>query len=99
LSTQHHLCISVSGALKNFKGSNWRGCFHDSRGRDLTQGEAKAYLVDCLEKGWKVIPFGEPCEGFDYKGGGCPGHPMPDPPGLPPWAPDHLQTTCHPEGA
>ena len=41
-------------------------------GKECTDKEARDYLKECLNKGYKVIPFGE-CEGFDYQTG-CPGH-------------------------
>ena len=92
MSTMHHLCISLTGALKNFRASEWKGCCSTKTGRPLSGEEVRQHFIDCLAKGWKVIPFGEPCEGFDYSGGGCPGHPMPEPAGPPPWGPPHLQT-------
>lgn len=68
-----HMCIDVRGALRNFKEKEWRGCCTKD-GRTLHPKEVKEYFFDCLAKGWKVVPFNEPCEGFDYSGGGCPGH-------------------------
>lgn len=32
-------------------------------------------FLDELALGHEVVPFGKPCEGFDYKHG-CPGHPV-----------------------
>lgn len=39
----------------------------------MTPREVKAAFIDELLKGHELIPFGDPCEGFDYKTG-CPGH-------------------------
>jgi len=68
-----HLCLSVRGALMNWTARDYRAIKHDD-GRPMTAREGKAALLDELAKGHEVIPFGEPCEGFDYSGGGCPGH-------------------------
>jgi hypothetical protein len=66
-----HMRINVRGVL------NWGK-------RDMarimgtrTGDEARDLLLDELQRGHAVIPIGEPCEGFDYSGGGCPGHPSP----------------------
>jgi hypothetical protein len=69
--------IDVRGALRNFKASEWKQCAKDPEtGRYLTPAEVKECLMDELAKGHVVIPMGEACEGFDYGGGGCPGHPI-----------------------
>lgn len=75
MSKNYHLCIDVRGALANWKPSRFRGLFTDDvTGRSLSAQEAKAYLLDELAKGHKVIPCSDECEGFDYSGPGCPGH-------------------------
>lgn len=71
-----HMCQSVRGALQNWKPRDWRNVIRDDQGRWLTPAEAKFFFMDELAKGHEVLPFGEPCEGFDYSGGGCPGHPV-----------------------
>ncbi len=69
-----HVCISVRGAIRNWR--DWRGSITGDDGRRLkTQDEIQNALMDELAKGREVIPFGDPCEGFDFSGGGCPGHP------------------------
>jgi hypothetical protein len=85
-----HMCIDVRGALRNFKAREWRGCTHDD-GRAMSPEEVRDYFLDCLAKGWRVVPFGQPCEGFDYLEG-CPGHPTPIAPKheLPEWAQPQL---------
>jgi len=71
-----HMCISVRGAITNFKPREWRNCVEDSEtGRTLKPDEVFQGFLDELARGHEVIPFGKPCEGFDYSGGGCPGHP------------------------
>jgi hypothetical protein len=69
-----HLCLSVRGALKNWTPGDFVNLVRRDDGRWATPAEAKDFLLDELSKGHEVIPFGEPCEGFDYSGGGCPGH-------------------------
>lgn len=70
-----HVCLSVRGALRNYTKRDLKTLFLDETGRRLTADEAKEVLFDELAKGHEVIPVGEPCQGFDYSGGGCPGHP------------------------
>lgn len=69
----HHMCMSIEGCLRNHRGRKIR-IFNDENGNETSDKSARKYLAECLAKGWKVIPFGEPCEGFDYFGSGCPGH-------------------------
>lgn len=65
-----HMCQSVRGALKNWSDSEWRAlALHNN----CTVKECKEEFLQYLSEGKEVIPFGEPCEGFDYKDG-CPGH-------------------------
>ena len=72
-----HMCQSVRGALRNWNPGEWRDCCTDTEtGRTLTPDEVFDMLCDELAKGHEVIPFGKPCEGFDYSGNGCPGHPQ-----------------------
>jgi hypothetical protein len=46
-------------------------------GKPSTPDRVREALMDELAKGHELVPFGEPCEGFDYKSG-CPGHPIDD---------------------
>lgn len=73
-STQH-MCLSVRGALTNWKDKELKGMFTVD-GRKSTAAESKQLLMDELVQGHEVVPFGPACEGFDYSGGGCPGHPV-----------------------
>jgi len=72
-NTTHHMCMSIEGCLRNHRGRKIK-IFNNEDGSQTSDKEARAYLAECQAKGWKVIPFGEPCEGFDYFGHGCPGH-------------------------
>jgi hypothetical protein len=85
-----HMCQDIRGALKNWKKKDYQTAFPT-----LSVDEAREHLLDCLAKGWKVLPFGSPCEGFSYQDG-CPGHPMEPPPGPPEWAPPYLQVKAKP---
>lgn len=69
----HHMCMSIEGLLHNYKIRKIN-FFTNDDGLPSSDKEARKYLAECQEKGWKKIPFGEPCEGFDYFGKGCPGH-------------------------
>lgn len=72
------MCMNVRGALMNMTAKELATAFSHDDGRRMTPREAKEALLDELAKGHKVIPFGPPCEGFDYTGGGCPGHVIED---------------------
>ena len=75
-----HMCINVRGALKNFRKREWkRSCTDPDTGRFLTPDEVRDVFLDELSRGHEVIPIGNACEGFDYLGGGCPGHPVEEP--------------------
>lgn len=76
----YHLCLSVRGALMNWSNRRLAGVFRHDDGRSMTPREAKQTLLDELAKGHEVIPIGTACEGFDYSGGGCPGHEVPEAP-------------------
>ena len=76
--TNYHVCLHVRGALKNMKRRELARLFNHADGRALTADEARDHLLDQLSQGREVLPFGEPCEGFDYSGRGCPGHPSAD---------------------
>lgn len=65
MSTTHHCCLSIVGTLATTKNIK---CFFDN------VDEGRAYLKQCLAEGKKVLPIGDPCEGFSYETG-CPGHP------------------------
>ncbi len=68
-----HACVSVRGAIRNWR--DWIGSITGDDGKRLmTRDEIQDALMDELAKGREVIPIGNPCEGFDYSGAGCPGH-------------------------
>ncbi|MGY4892334.1 UNVERIFIED_CONTAM: hypothetical protein EX528_18830 [Xanthomonas axonopodis] len=69
-----HIHLSVRGALR-WPKNELRGMFSDpATGRTLTPDEAREVLMGHLSRGHEVIPCSAECEGFDYAGGGCPGH-------------------------
>ena len=67
-----HMSCNIKGLLRNTGKKSMKGFFTMDNGKDCTDKEARDYLKECLDEGYKVIPFGE-CEGFDYQTG-CPGH-------------------------
>lgn len=70
-----HVHLDVRGALSNMSRKELAGMFSESStGRKLSADEAREVLMDHLEAGHRVIPIRQACEGFDYTGGGCPGH-------------------------
>lgn len=71
-----HVSLSIRGALATWKPSDFEGLLVNSEtGEKLSPEDAKRALLDQLANGRECLPFGDPCEGFDYGGGGCPGHP------------------------
>ena len=73
VSQSRYRRVSIEGCLRNHRGRKIK-IFNNKDGSQTSDKDARAYLAECQAKGWKVIPFGEPCEGFDYFGHGCPGH-------------------------
>ena len=73
-----HMKMNIRGCLLNWSDAEMRGVFSDDDGSELSPREAKSMLLDELSQGHEVLPLGKACEGFDYSGPGCPGHPMPD---------------------
>lgn len=69
-----HMCLNVRGALLNMTDRELMSMFTHDDGRKMTAIEARNALMDELAQGHEVIPFGDACDGFDYSGGGCPGH-------------------------
>lgn len=65
-----HMCIDVRGAIHR---GHFEGMIDSRTGRQLTDREAMDALLDLVAQGVKVVPLGEPCEGFSYETG-CPGH-------------------------
>ena len=74
MSRTTHSCLSVRGALLNWSDRRFEGLFRRDDGTVMTAREAKMALLDELAQGHEVIPLGAACEGFDYRGRGCPGH-------------------------
>lgn len=74
MRTKHHMSANIEGMLRYHKRKKIT-YMEDDNGRPLSDKEARAYLQECLAKGWKLIPCGN-CEGFDPFGKGCPGHPV-----------------------
>lgn len=86
-----YLCLNVRGFLRQSKfPKGYESVFSRDDGTELSPEQARDFLLDELSKGREVIPCsgkcGNPCQhankgctGFDYQGGGCPGHQCDDP--------------------
>lgn len=78
MKTKRHMSINIEGMLRNYKGVKIN-IFNDDNGNPLSDAEARIIIKECQDKGWKLIPMSDECEGFDPFGKGCPGHPIEDP--------------------
>lgn len=65
-----HFCQSVDGAIKNWSTSQWADI---AEANNITISAAKDAFIQYVREGKRVIPLGEPCEGFSYENG-CQGH-------------------------
>ncbi|WP_095110516.1 hypothetical protein [Pseudomonas sp. Irchel 3E20] len=72
-----HIHLSVRGALREFSKRQLSGMFKRADGTKCTAEESTDHLLEALALGKEVLPFGPHCEGFDFSGGGCPGHETP----------------------
>lgn len=70
MKIKHHLCLSVSGALKNWTKKEWAAVAKDN---NTTADHVKEQFRIYDFESKKVIPFNDPCDGFSYETG-CPGH-------------------------
>lgn len=71
--TIFHMKQSIAGCLRNNRVGTI-DFLEDSEGNPLSDEDARILLTSLLNKGHKVMPVGDDCEGFDVFGGGCPGH-------------------------
>jgi len=70
VKTNYHFCQSIKGALKNWSKEEWEEV---GKRNKMTAEAAKEKFRIWDFEGKKVIPIGDPCEGFSYQDG-CPGH-------------------------
>jgi hypothetical protein len=70
----HSYCVSLSipGTLRR-PDSELGELFKTPDGGYAPPEEARKILLQELNRGHQVLPFGPPCEGFSYVTG-CPGH-------------------------
>jgi hypothetical protein len=69
-----HMCLDVQGCLNNWSLRELgRLGFVNDDGSKATGREVKAYLLEQLSQGKKLLPMCKDCVGFDYTTG-CPGH-------------------------
>ena len=80
---RYSLCLNIEGFMRAEKYPEGYTYFEHDDGSPMEPHEALEFLATAKAKGHKVIPFsadcGNPCKqpgctGFDYSGGGCPGH-------------------------
>lgn len=71
-----HMVVDIRGVLR-WPNRKLAGMFVHEDGRSLSGPDAREFLLDQLELGHRVLPMGEPCEGFSYQTG-CPGHEVTD---------------------
>lgn len=69
--TTYHYCQNLRGALKNWDAQRWKAVARDN---GMTPAQVKKQFELWIFEGKRVIPIGDPCEGFSYETG-CPGHP------------------------
>jgi hypothetical protein len=65
----YHVSLSVKGALRQRK----KITYMEDNGKQISDAEAREFLMQCLSEGKRLIPIGKECEGYSYETG-CPGH-------------------------
>ena len=68
-----HMCVSIEGVLR-WPDKDLVNMFSDDNGHRQPARMVRDFLKLELLKGRRVLPMGEPCEGWSYETG-CPGHP------------------------
>jgi hypothetical protein len=72
MSTVLHTCLDIRGALA-WPKARLKGLLRHDDGREASSEEVHEWLCDQLAAGKRVLPMGEPCDGFSFETG-CPGH-------------------------
>lgn len=75
MRTRWHVSWSIKSILEVYKADSLDGLLA-VEGKTLNDSEARQFLNECIEKGYKCLPIcnSDDCHDFDYYGGGCPGH-------------------------
>lgn len=82
MKTTFHVHLDVRGALERMSSRELDGMFRYAKtGKPLDAAAARQVLRDHLAAGRVVIPMAPDCDGFDFQGGGCPGHTAAEPDG------------------
>lgn len=74
MKTRYHLSVNIEGLLNQYKRKKMNRVLVDDNGKSLNDSEARAYLIQAIQEGKRVLPTAD-CEGFDFVKG-CPGHPI-----------------------
>lgn len=71
-----HVSLNIRGVLATWGSRSLEGLLaNNETGELLTPHETRKALEALLASGCESLPIDDPpCEGFDYGGGGCPGH-------------------------
>lgn len=72
MSKTFHLSLDVRGLL-GWPDAELRRLICGDDCKPASGFEARSWLLDHLRGGRRVLPIGEPCDGFSYETG-CPGH-------------------------
>ncbi len=68
-----HISVNIEGVLR-WSDHDLIHLFITEDGEHRPAREIREWLKLQIAKGRRVLPFGEPCEGWNYQTG-CPGHP------------------------
>ncbi len=71
------MCVDIAGVLR-WSDKELQGLFSADDGSRRPGREVRDWLRLQLAHGKRVLPMGEPCDGFSYQTG-CPGHESPQP--------------------
>lgn len=62
MRVKHHVCTNIEGLLR-IVGRKKINFMEDESGKTVSDAEARAYIKECQDKGYKYLPVSD-CEGF-----------------------------------
>lgn len=74
MSKTVHMCVDIEGVLR-WPDAELQKLFMDPDGQKRPGRYVRDWLRLQLAQGKRVLPMGNPCDGFSYQTG-CPGHPV-----------------------